>query len=253
MWSRAVVAAGLAALGLFLVGAPSNAGAATSRGAQPGATVRFIDTSCKVGFLMHHRGKVYAAIPASCTGLTQDEGKQQNGCSAPVSPIGTPGRISGVRHRAVMVYNSFSHKQNMGVRKHSAACRFNDLALLRLNRHDVKSARGEIPGTTAPTRVSSRAPANGSQLSFDGSTAVSGGSSNGGWVYPMTSAPSVTGTDIGTPFVQGGRLVGMLTLIPDGVVLKSDTAAYNLHRAIHTLHRTKGFHHVTLLRRGQRP
>jgi hypothetical protein len=215
--------------------------------------VRFFDTSCKVGFLMHHKRTVYAAIPASCTGLSQDEGKQQNGCSAPTAPAGTTARISGARHRAVLVYNSFSRMQNLGVRKNSAQCRFNDLALMRLNRHDVKNARGEVPGTSAPTRVSSHAPASGSQLSFDGSTAVSGGSTNGGWIYPMTSAPNVTATDIGMPFVQGGRLVGMLTLIPSGLILKSDTSAYNLHRALHTLHKAPGFHHVALLRRGQRP
>jgi hypothetical protein len=202
---------------------------------------------------MRHGRTVYAAIPASCTGLKQNEGKEQNGCSAAVAPVGTPAAVAGARHPAILAYNSFTRMQNTGVRKNSRKCRFNDLALLRLSPADAKVARGAVPGTSAPKRVSDHAPARGSRLSFGGATAVSDGSASGGWVYPMTSAPSVSSTDIGMPFVQGGRLVGMLTLIPTGMVVKSDAAAYNLHRAVKDLHKAKGFHHVSLLRAKQRP
>jgi hypothetical protein len=215
--------------------------------------VKFFDTACKVGALLRHHKAVYAAIPASCTGLSQNEGVEQNGCSAAVAPVGTPAAIAGARHPAILVYNSFSRMQDTGVPKGSRRCRFNDLALLRLSAVDARAAQGAIPGTKAPKRVSGHAPARGSRLSFGGSSAVSGGSASGGWVYPMTTAPSVSATDIGMPFAQGGRLVGMLTLIPTGMVVKSDAAAYNLHRALKYMHKMTGFHHVTLLRAKQRP
>jgi hypothetical protein len=35
--------------------------------------------------------------------------------------------------------------------------------------------------------------------------------------------------------------------------MKTDAAAYNLHRAIKLMRKAPGFHHVKLLRAGQRP
>jgi hypothetical protein len=76
----------------------------------------------------------------------------------------------------------------------------------------------------------------------------------------------MTASDIGTPFAQGSQLVGMLTAIPSGAVTKTPPAIYNLHRALrlmrksprvvlhHHHHRTVArFHHLKLLRAGQRP
>ena len=33
----------------------------------------------------------------------------------------------------------------------------------------------------------------------------------GGWFYNLSQAPSFTAADVGTPFVQGDHMVGMLT------------------------------------------
>jgi hypothetical protein len=232
---------------------PSAAAAATHRSIRPGAVVTLADMHCKVGLLLHKGKTVYAGIPASCAALPLDEGKLQDGCTQSASaPVGTPAKIAGARHAAVLVYDSFTRMEMQGTTGYNP-CHFNDLALLRLAPKDAKHADGTIPGRRAPRRVSRHAPSSGSGVAIGSSTAVAGAPTNGGWVYPLTGTPTFTPSDVGTPVVQGGRLLGMLTQIPQGAIMKTDAAAYNLHRAIKLMQKAPKFHHVKLLRAGQRP
>lgn len=228
---------------------PASPAVAAAHSIRPGSVVTVADMQCKVGLLLHKGKTVYAAIPASCTALPFEEGKPQDGCSAAAAPIGTPAKVAGARHRAVLVYDSFTRMESLGT-ANSNRCHYNDLALLRLRPSDAKHADGTIPGRRAPRRVSRHAPPNGSAVSVGASSAVAGAPTHGGWVYPLTGTPTLTASDIGTPVVQGGRLLGMLTAVPQGTVMKTDAAAYNLHRAITLLHKVRGFHNVKLVRAG---
>ena len=56
---------------------------------------------------------------------------------------------------------------------------------------------------------------------------------------------------MGIPFVQGPNLVGMLTQIPQGTIVKTPAGISNLSRALQMMRKARGFHHVKLLRAGQ--
>jgi len=269
--SRSLVAF-LAAVCITAIGAaagPASAGASAPHWVEPGAAVTISDVHCKVGLLLHQGKKVYAAVPASCTALPNDEGTTQWGCvnrppkhpqAAAMAPIGSPAKIAGAKRPVTLVYDSFAQMQLSG-EHHANKCFYNDLALLKLKPVDAMAARGEIPGTQSPSHISQRGPASGSHLSDGQQSATAGSTAHRGWLYQLSSSPTFTASDIGTPFVQGGRLFGMLTQLPQSkdVVLKTDAGISNLHRALRLLRKSPpsrfhhlSFRHVKLLRAGQR-
>jgi hypothetical protein len=251
-WSRALIASAAAVLvGGFGV-ASSTAGAAAASGhpIRPGAGVTIAGVHCKVGLLLHRGKRVYVGIPASCTALPLDEGKAQDGCAAASAPIGTPVHVAGATHRAILKYDSFTRMESVGTTS-SHKCYYNDLALALLNPADAKLAAGTIPGMNAPKSVSHRAPAMGDSLAVGHSPATAGATTHGGWVLELNTTAPTAASDVGTPVVQGGQLVGMLTGIPQGVVMKTSPAAYNLRRALAFMRKMHKFRHVVLLRAGQ--
>jgi hypothetical protein len=246
---RALIAPSALALAAALTASVS--AAAEAHRIQPTTKVSMAGVHCHAGLLLHHHKKVYAAVPASCGALPNDEGKEQDGCVAAGAPIGTPVKVHGAKHKATLVYDSFSTMQLRSDRNHHE-CYYNDLALLQLSKADAKAARGNIPGLHAPKRVSSRGPADGSQVGFGTTAATAGPTAKGGWVYTLSASPAMTADDVGTPVTQGGRLFGMLVVIPQGMVTKTSAEVYNLHRALRMARHTKGFHHLKLLRAGSR-
>jgi len=237
-----------ALIGVFATSAPS-AGAAAAHHIRPGAGVTIASVHCEAGLLLHKGKTVYVAVPASCAALPLDEGKVQNGCAAASAPVGTPVHVDGAKHRSILVYDSFTRMESMGT-KSTHKCYFNDLALVRLNPKDAKSASGTIPGMNAPRGVKQSAPSGGSDVSVGGGSATISAASHGGWVYRL-STKSAKASDVGMSVVQGGRLIGMLTAIPEGMIMKTSAAAYSLHKALKFMHKAPGFKHVKLLRAGQ--
>jgi len=249
--ARAVLVPGVAALVGVATTAPPAVAASGAQHARPNANVNFFDMGCKSGFLLHQGKRVYVAITASCTALPLDEGKLQNGCRAATAPLGTPARVAGAKRRAILVYNSFTRMQGTGVKRHNL-CDFNDLALLKLAKHDAKRARGGIPGLSAPTSVSKQGPKSGSTVSFGEATATAGDIKHNGWVYELSATPSVDGTDVGTPVTHGGLLYGMLTAIPQGSVSQTPATVYNVDRAIRYARQMHKFRHLKLLAAGKK-
>jgi len=259
VWTRAllapavVVAVGLMATTSLPAGAAPAAAATASAGrVHPGANVVVAQVKCKAGLLLHQGKTVYVAIPASCAALPLQLGTVQDGCVAPSAPIGVPVRIAGAKHRAVLVYDSFTRMQGTGVHG-SHKCHYNDLALVRLNPADARAASGAIPGVGGPNRVSRRAPSSGSAVTVGAFGGTAGATTHAGWTTDVVSPTSLVPADVGLPVVTDGQLVGMLTNVPSGTVMKTSAATYNLRRALTFLRKMKKFRHVTLLRAGQRP
>lgn len=231
VWSRVLIAPCVVGLLGGVVAFPSVA-AGSAQSVKPGAVVTIADVNCKVGLLMHQRKTVYAAVPATCGSLPLNEGVPQWGCGpkgrrqpAASAPVGTPVRIVGAQHHATIAYDSFTRMQAIGTKKVNE-CQFNELILLKLSKADASTARG----TT--TSVMTSAPASGTQLTLGGQSATAAASTHHGWVYPLSNAPQVRAAQVGTPLVHGSTQVGMLTAIPQGQVMKTPAAAYNLFRAI---------------------
>jgi hypothetical protein len=249
VWARLTVATAAAALlgGVAVTASPVVA-AGASQHVKPGAVVVIADVHCKVGVMLHQGRTVYAGVPANCGALPLNEGHPQWGCghrgtrqTSASAPVGTPVRIAGAQHRSILVYDSFTRMQATGVRKLNK-CQFNELILLKLSKVDAAAARGSA------RHVASTPPRSGMSLSLGRASATAASSTHHGWVYPLSSAPPVTATDVGTPLAHGSTLVGMLTAIPQGTLNKTPTAAYNLSRAITYARHAPGFHHLKLLK-----
>jgi hypothetical protein len=227
-------------------GAVGTAGDSSAHRIHPGVVVKIAGVDCKAGVLLHRGKTVFVGVPGSCAGGDLDVGKKQDGCAAATAPAGTPVQVAGQRHRSLLVYNSFTRMQGEGV-TNRRKCQYNDLALVQLSPADGKAASAKIPGSVAPNSVRQHPPASGTHVMLGASGATTAGATNHGWVYPLSNSPAVGATDVGTPVVHRHQLVGLLTIVPSGVVARTSAAAYNLHRAMTFLHRVPGFHHVKLL------
>jgi hypothetical protein len=240
----------------LLIGAPV-AGAAASGTAtiHPGGEVNFGGTSCEVGAVMHQGHTVYLAVPASCGGI--DPGKvQPQGCYGPITPVGVTVSIEGAKHRGQLVYDSFTEMQLQG---ETAAnrCYYNDLALVRVNRHDRARVTATIPGTGAPRHVLGTLPKSGTAMKFSSNSATAGATQHDGWMLAASTMAMLKTANSGAPVTVGNNLVGMLLVLPKGPIpgvplLQAPAQIYNLSRAIHELHRVHRFRHVTLVHSGQR-
>jgi hypothetical protein len=268
-WSRVLIVA--AAMSLIGAVAASSvpAGAATAARApahpiRPGTAVTMSGITCTAGAVLRQKATVYVAIPASCAGVAP--GTYQDGCSEPEAPTGTPARVVGARHRAILVYDSFTRMEKLGTAQvHTTAghrlCHYNDLALVQLNKHDRARVAGAIDGMRAPTSVRQHGPASGRRMTIGRGAATAGASHQGGWVYDVTPSASLVATDVGSAGVVGGKELGMLTVLPAGTLstlpfgtpVTSPAQVYNLHKALLFLRKAPGFHHVTLLAAGERP
>jgi hypothetical protein len=235
-----------------VLSAPAGAAAAAGHPIRPGVAVTVAGVDCKAGLLLHQGKTVYVGIPASCTALPLDEGKLQDGCAAASAPIGTPVHVAGARHRAILKYDSFTEMEARGTMS-SHKCYYNDLALVQLSPSDAKLASGAIPGLHAEKSVSRRTPVTGALLKLGRARATAGATMKSGWVLNLTSTAGKSASEVGTPLVRGGQLVGMLTAVPQGMITKTSAAAYNLRRALAMMRKVRAFRHVSLLRAGQRP
>jgi hypothetical protein len=224
--------------------------AAATSGVHPGVRVTFGDVTCTVGAILHQRHTLYAAIPASCGGI--DAGKVQDGCAEAESPVGIPVDIAGARHPGTLVYNSFTQMQLHGV-QNPTKCYYDDLALVKIDPRDAGRVSGAIPGVDpAPKRVARTGPAAGTGMSVDGGAATAGSRHHHGWEQDFTTLGALSQEDVGSPVVVGNHLLGMLIVLPTGLLVKSPAEVYSLAKAMKQLHKTPGYRHVVLLRAGQR-
>jgi hypothetical protein len=237
VWSRVLIAPCVVGLLGGVVASPSVA-AGNAQRVKPGAVVTIADVHCRVGLLLHQRKTVYAAVPATCGSLPLNEGIPQWGCGpkgrrqpAASAPVGTPVRITGAQHHATIAYDSFTRMQAIGTKKVNE-CQFNELILLKLSNADASKARGKT------TSVMTSPPASGTPLTLGGTNVTAAASTHNGWVYPLSKAPQVRPFQVGTPLLDGSTQVGMLTAIPQGKVMMTPPAAYNLFRAINIARKT---------------
>ncbi|HVV76856.1 MAG TPA: hypothetical protein VHC43_12540 [Mycobacteriales bacterium] len=241
----------LAAAATF-VGAVPNAAAAPAKTIHPGVSVNYGDVTCTVGVVLRAGHQVYLAAPASCGGI--DLGKSnQDGCSSPQTPVGSPVSIEGAKHPGTLVYSSFGEMQ-LHSDTNPNRCYYNDLTLIKVDRRDRARVSPAIPGVGVPKRVVAKLPAPQSALKVAGSAATAGNTHHDGWELDLSSPTAMWKTpDCGSPVTAGRNLVGMLLVLPKGPipgapVAQSPAATYNLWRSIRYLRHQHGFHHVHLAR-----
>jgi hypothetical protein len=253
---RVLVLVATAALGVPLVTTSPGAVAASRPAAtiHPAGEVNFGGVSCEIGAVMRQGHTVYLAIPASCGGI--DAGKVQDGCAEPITPAGLPVSIEGAKHRGHLVYNSFTAMQSRGDVSPNR-CYYNDLALVKVNRHDRHRVTATIPGTGAPRSVLATLPKSGTSLKFGANTATAGATQHQGWVLLANTMAMLKTANVGAPVTIGNKLVGMLLVLPKGPIpmvplLQQPGQIFNLARAIKQLHKLPRFRHVRLVHAGER-
>jgi hypothetical protein len=252
--ARRVLGAALSVATLmpFIAGLP-DAGAAVAKTIHPGVAVNYGDVTCTVGAVLRAGHRVFLAVPASCGGIALGKA-DQDGCSSPQTPVGSPVSIQGAKHRGRLVYSSHSQMQLRGD-VNPSRCYYNDLALVRVNRHDRARVSAAIPGVGVPSRVVAKLPSNGSALRVGATSAEAGATHRNGWELDLSSPTAMwKKADCGSPVTIGKRLVGMLLVLPKGPIPGAPVAqaaaqTYNLSRAIKYLRTTPHFHHAHVVRR----
>ena len=270
MRSRTRLAALGAGLAVVLTGLhPGGAGAATGAGSSsqrstadrwapsttakihPGVPVTIGGVTCTAGFILTDGKRVFLTLTAGCAGA--NPGEDVNGCpttrdSAGVDPPNTEADITGARHKGHLVYNSFERMKRLGEKRQNR-CHYNQLALIKIDRRDIKRTNPSVPTVGGPGRVAKGSPTAPDRLSVfltAPTTAEALQTSNGGWAHTMMVNGHVDVPNAGSPVLTAsGAALGMVTVVPSHGTAGPTTVA-NLGRELRALHHERGFAHVHL-------
>ena len=200
----------------------------------PGTMMYTGGAQCTANFVYTDAaGRVYVGYAAHCAGT--GTATDTNGCHTPSLPLGTRVRFARggtevstgttVGHGR-LVYSSWRTMRRLHVRS-AAACAYNDLALVRVDRADVGKVNPSVPHWGGPVALSRTGTAAGSRVYTFGNsslragvstlspkTGVSLGDTDGGWTRTVyTATPGIPG-DSGSGFLDAhGRAVGVLSTI----------------------------------------
>ena len=215
-------------MSLLLLAAPSPASAAVATWApvsaatiRPGAATVTGYAVCTSNFVFtDSAGNVYLGLAAHCSSSADEW--SLDGCTNETLPLGTPVRIAGASRPGVMVYNSWIAMQQRA-ETDSAACVFNDFALVKLDPQDYSTVNPTVRFWGGPTGL---VPSSfqGAQTFGYGSTIAQGtvrphpkqgvtlrqGAS--GWTHILDLDPPGVSGDSGSGAMDGqGRAFGVLS------------------------------------------
>lgn len=237
----------------------------------PGVQMFTKGAQCSANFVYRGNGRVLIGYAAHCagTGASTDT----NGCRTKSLPLGTRVRFargatatSGghtVGH-GTLVYSSWRAMHRLHTRSR-AACAANDLALVRVDRDDVRKVNPSVPVFGGPTGLA-RAPRKGKRVYTYGRSSLRPDSGTlapktgtvlqrtyRGWGFEAyTATPGIPG-DSGSGFLNGrGKAVGVLSTITIAPTPGSNGVGSLLHelrfaqrhsgiRHLHLVHGTRKF------------
>lgn len=238
---RSVLTALLPSLGLLAVAVVGPAGSATAAPTwapaatapiHPGVQTVTGGGQCTSNFVFVDGADVYIGQAAHCssTGGATDT----NGCLAGSLPVGTPVVVGGASKAGTMVYNSWLTMQAKG-ETNADTCKYNDLALVKLDPADVAKVNPSIPHWGGPNGLNSVGTKTLQKVYSYGNSSLrlglallspklgwSMGDTGGGWSHSVsTLTPGIPG-DSGSAFLdKDGKALGVLSTlnvaIPGGV------------------------------------
>lgn len=191
---------------------------------QPGVMTITEGGQCTANFVFTGGGNTYLGQAAHCSGTGQ--ATETNGCDSGSLPLGTPVEIQGASRPGTLVYNSWLAMQAVGESDRDA-CAYNDLALVKIDRADVRKVSAGIPVLGGPTGLDRDGVATGEQVFSYGNSSlragitqlspkqgISLGTAGNGWTHPVyTLSPGIPG-DSGSPFVNDqGQALGVLSTL----------------------------------------
>ena len=178
---------------------------------------------CTSNFIFYDGADIYIGQAAHCSGTGAPT--DTNGCDSGTLPNGTRVDVDGASRPGTMVYNSWIAMQGAN-ETNADACRFNDLALVRLDPADHGKVNPSIPFWGGPTGVTDTVANLSDVLSYSNSslrlgiTALSPkqgkqiSQNGGGWNHHVyTATPGIPG-DSGSAFIDDqGRAFGTLSTV----------------------------------------
>ncbi|MDX6554970.1 MAG: hypothetical protein QOD86_1165 [Miltoncostaeaceae bacterium] len=158
-----------------------------------------------------------------------------DGCDAGSRPLGTAVRVEGASRPGRLAYSSWL-AMRAAKEDDEDACRFNDFALVRLDRADRASVNPSVPLYGGPTGLSEEGPRDGEPIYSYGNSSLLGGldllnakrgvalgTAGGGWLHTVvTVIPGVPG-DSGSGYLDAeGRAFGVIRTFGPGPLLGSN-------------------------------
>ena len=223
-----------AAAAVLLAGAVTGAAAAAPRPAYapaatatvtPGVQTVTGSAQCTANFVFTDAaGTVYLGQSAHCASTSGPT--QTDGCIAGSLPLGTPVRVTGAEKPGILVYSSWIAMQRAG-EKDENTCAFNDFALIRLHRDDIRRTNPSVPVFGGPVGLDEDGTSVGEQVLTYGNSSlrfgiratspkrgVSLGDAFDGWRHTIyTATPGISG-DSGSGVLDGsGRAIGTLSTL----------------------------------------
>jgi hypothetical protein len=199
----------------------------------PGVRTHTAGGQCTSNFVFYDDRDVYIGQAAHCA--TTGGPRDVDGCEAGSRPLGTPVRVEGASRPGRLAYSSWLAMRS-AKEDDANACRFNDFALVRLDRADRASVNPSIPLYGGPTGLSADGPRDGEAIYSYGNSSLLGGvdllnakrgvalgTAGGGWLHTVvTVIPGVPG-DSGSGYVDSaGRAFGVIRTFGPGPLLGSN-------------------------------
>lgn len=190
----------------------------------PGVQLFTKDAQCTANFIYADGGAVYIGQAAHCSGTGGND--ESDGCIAPSLPLGTPVTVTGAKHPGTLVYNSWLTMQQLK-EKNPDICKYNDLALVKLDPADVGLVNPTVPIWGGPMGIDTTGTRPGeavysygnSQLGLGtGAISQKQGTSQGdegnGWSHVVSTSPPGVPGDSGSGFLDaGGSALGILSTL----------------------------------------
>ena len=190
----------------------------------PGVQLFTKDAQCTANFIYTDGTTVFIGQAAHCSG-TGGNG-ESDGCVAPSLPLGTQVTVTGAKHPGTLVYNSWLTMQQLK-EKNQDICKYNDLALVRLDPTDVASVNPTVPIWGGPAGLDTTGTKPGeavysygnSQLGLGtGAISQKQGTSQGdegnGWSHVVSTDPPGVPGDSGSGFLDAnGNALGILSTL----------------------------------------
>ena len=174
---------------------------------------------CTANFVFAAGGRRFLGQAAHCAGT--GSATETDGCASGTRPLGTPVRIDaadGTRRTGRLAYSSWITMQDQD-ETDTAACAYNDFALVELSARDAAQVSPNLPGLGGPTGLLVGGPPPGAPVfGFAGGPAARSGvherAVGGGFGHEIhATSPGVPG-ESGSAFVDAdGAAFGVLTTL----------------------------------------
>lgn len=197
----------------------------------PGVQVVTGGNQCTSNFIFYETATgpdrvqdVYLGMAAHCAGT--GAATDTDGCLADSLPLGTPVQIAGATRPGVLAYSSWTTMQRIRERR-DGPCLGNDVALVRIDRSDLRRVNPSIPVLGGPTGLDRDGTRLGDTVLTYGDSSLRLGASAlrpkqgtavgtelAGWSHVVyTATPGIPG-DSGSAFLDDrGRALGVLSTV----------------------------------------